>query len=64
MHMLKDFRGYLQTDGYGVYDKYGKKEGVTHLACWAHARRYLNNNIIKSSLQTIPVNECFSYTCL
>lgn len=42
MHMLKDFKGYLQTDGYGVYDKYGKKEGVIHLACWAHARRYFD----------------------
>jgi len=42
MYMLKDFRGYLQTDGYGVYDKYGKKEGVIHLACWAHARRYFD----------------------
>lgn len=37
--MLDSFRGYLQTDGYAVYDKYGKKKEVTHLACWAHARR-------------------------
>src|SRR5690606_12403080 len=28
-----------QTDGYAVYEKYGKKKEVTHLACWAHARR-------------------------
>jgi transposase len=37
--MLEGFRGYLQTDGYAVYEKYGKKKEVTHLACWAHARR-------------------------
>lgn len=37
--ILKDFAGYLQTDGYAVYEKYARKEGVTHLACWAHARR-------------------------
>jgi transposase len=37
--MLGNFKGYLQTDGYGVYEKYGKKKEVTHLACWAHARR-------------------------
>lgn len=37
--ILKGFKGYLQTDGYGVYDKIGKQSGVTHLACWAHARR-------------------------
>ncbi|MEX2634795.1 MAG: IS66 family transposase [Balneolales bacterium] len=37
--MLEGFKGYLQTDGYGVYDKIGAREGVTHLGCWAHARR-------------------------
>lgn len=37
--MLGNFKGYLQTDGYTVYEKYGKKKEVTHLACWAHARR-------------------------
>lgn len=37
--ILKDFAGYLQTDGYAVYEKYARKERVTHLACWAHARR-------------------------
>lgn len=38
-HVLEGFKGYLQTDGYGVYDKIGATEGVTHLGCWAHARR-------------------------
>lgn len=38
--MLTDFKGYLQTDGYQVYGQFGRKEDVTHLACWAHARRY------------------------
>ncbi len=37
--LLDTFKGYLQTDGYAVYDKYGRKKDVTHLACWAHARR-------------------------
>ena len=37
--MLGVFKGYLQTDGYAVYEKYGKNKEVTHLACWAHARR-------------------------
>lgn|SRR5690554_780682 len=39
-HMLKDYKGYLQTDGYQAYMQYGNMKGVTHLACWAHARRY------------------------
>ncbi|MDT0678729.1 IS66 family transposase [Autumnicola musiva] len=38
-HVLAGFKGYLQSDGYAAYDKIGKREGVTHLNCWAHARR-------------------------
>lgn len=43
---LKDFKGYLQTDGYGVYDKIGARTEVTHLACWAHARREFDKALI------------------
>src|SRR5690606_7978549 len=38
--MLKDFKGYLQTDGYAAYDQFYHKDGVTMLHCMAHARRY------------------------
>ena len=37
--LLKNFTGYLQTDGYIVYDSFGKKKNITHLNCMAHARR-------------------------
>jgi len=37
--ILGNFKGYLQSDGYIVYEKYGKKKDITHLACWAHTRR-------------------------
>jgi transposase len=37
--LLKDFSGYLQTDGYTVYDFIGKRKNITHLNCMAHARR-------------------------
>ena len=37
--ILGNFKGYLQTDGYAVYGRYARKKEVTHLACWAHARR-------------------------
>ncbi len=37
--LLKNFKGYLQTDGYKVYDAFGKKNSITHLNCMAHARR-------------------------
>lgn len=38
--ILKNYKGYLQTDGYGVYDDFGQKEGITLIHCMAHARRY------------------------
>jgi transposase len=38
--VLKDFRGTLQTDGYAAYEKLAQREGITALACMAHARRY------------------------
>jgi transposase len=37
--VLNNFKGYLQTDGYGVYDDFGKKDSITLLNCMAHARR-------------------------
>lgn len=37
--LLKDFKGYLQTDGYKVYDIFGDKKEITLLNCMAHARR-------------------------
>jgi transposase len=36
---LKDFKGYLQADAYGGYDGIYHAQGVTEVACWAHARR-------------------------
>lgn len=37
--ILLGFKGYLQTDGYSVYEKIAASRDITHLACWAHARR-------------------------
>jgi hypothetical protein len=37
--LLKDFTGYLQTDGYQAYEWFGKQQHITLLGCWAHARR-------------------------
>ena len=37
--MLATFKGYLQSDGYAVYEKIGRRTEVTPVACWAHARR-------------------------
>lgn len=37
--VLKEFKGYLQTDGYAVYDFFKEEKGITVLHCMAHARR-------------------------
>lgn len=37
--LLKGFKGYLQTDGYVVYNLISKSKDITHLNCMAHARR-------------------------
>ncbi len=37
--ILKDFQGYLQTDGYSAYEDFDRRPGITLLHCMAHARR-------------------------
>lgn len=37
--LLKDFKGYLQTDGYIAYEEFADQPGVVLLNCMAHARR-------------------------
>jgi transposase len=37
--MLATYQGYLQTDGYIVYDKIAKSGNFELVGCWAHARR-------------------------
>lgn len=37
---LATFIGYIQTDGYSGYIHLALRQGLTHLSCWAHARRY------------------------
>src|SRR5690554_6569806 len=45
LSLLKDFRGAMQTDGYGVYKMYEYKKGVLPLGCWAHARRKFEESL-------------------
>ncbi len=41
--LLQSFKGYLQTDGYAVYEQYDAHRDITLLGCMAHARRYFVN---------------------
>jgi transposase len=38
--LLQDYNGAIMTDGYKAYDAIAQKHKITHLGCWAHARRY------------------------
>jgi transposase len=39
LEYLRGYTGFLQTDGYDGYEEVGALPGVTHVGCWAHARR-------------------------
>lgn len=39
-NLLANYTGYLQTDGYAGYNAIGEKDGIIHVGCWAHVRRY------------------------
>jgi len=45
---LKDYKGYIQTDGYAGYDALDDFPDITLIACWAHARRIFNDAAVAS----------------
>lgn len=45
LRLLEGYRGYLQCDGYEGYAAIGKREGITLVGCWAHARRKFDEAI-------------------
>ena len=61
---LKDFKGYLQTDGYVVYEDFANKSGVTLLSCLAHARRKFDeakdNDLAKASYVLTEIQKLYA----
>ena len=54
--LLQDFKGILQTDGYGGYDSYCKnRTGVSHAGCFAHTRRKFHEAIKANKTKNNPV---------
>jgi transposase len=46
---LKDFKGWLQSDGYAVYERVAREqEGIRRMGCWAHARRKFHTALEES----------------
>jgi hypothetical protein len=46
--ILKDFKGAVQSDGYGAYDIYETKKDVLLLGCWAHVRKMVGCELFAS----------------
>lgn len=40
LRLLEDYRGYLQSDDYAGYNAVAKRDGIVHVGCLDHARRY------------------------
>jgi transposase len=61
---LKNFTGYLQSDGYSAYDDLGPIGRITHLACMAHARRKfehaLNNDQKKAEKALVWIGKLYA----
>jgi len=56
MDLLQGFTGdYLQSDGYEAYNYVVDKLHLTHLSCWAHARRKFVEAYESGSIQAEPV---------
>ena len=53
---LEEFKGYLQTDGYGGYNQLQAKPAIKAVGCWAHARRKFVE-IIKASKKAKKAEE-------
>jgi transposase len=41
--LLESYQGYLQTDGYAVYEQFDSREDIVLVGCMAHARRYFEH---------------------
>jgi len=53
--ILRDYKGAVQSDGYGAYNIYENKQDVLLLGCWAHARRKF-----EQALQNDPARAAYA----
>lgn len=61
--VMASYKGYLQCDGYPVYDGIGLKEGITLVGCLAHARRKFydaqNSDTARSQFALLKLQEVY-----
>lgn len=53
---LKNYRGILQTDGYGGYNNLRIKDDIIAIGCWAHCRRHFTD-VIKIAISNGKAHE-------
>ena len=44
--ILKNYKGFIQTDGYVSYDYFEGRPDITSVCCMAHARRYFEKALV------------------
>jgi len=62
--LFHEYKGALQTDGYGVYEAFENKKDILLLGCWVHARRYferaLNNDKERAEYGIAQISKLYS----
>lgn len=62
--ILERFRGYLQTDGYAVYENFDKRKEITLMHCMAHARRMfhdaLENDAVRAAYALQQIQKLYA----
>ena len=62
--LLADFRGYIQSDGYAVYNNLADSKDVVHVGCWAHARRKfhtaLSNDAVRGQWMMLRIQRLYA----
>jgi transposase len=57
---LKEYRGYVQTDGYTGYNELSNIAGIVQVGCWAHVRRKFFE-VNKASKNAVSAQEAMRY---
>ncbi len=48
--ILGNYKGNVQSDGYGAYDQFENYPDITMYGCWCHARRYFVNALDENNV--------------
>lgn len=58
--LIGPFQGFLQTDGYAVYNAIGNREGIIHVGCLDHIRRkFVAVNTVSKDSLTYSIADMF-----